>query len=311
MDRRTLLKGSFASSLALAAAPLPLASIGFAKPAYGVQKLIRLPDGRPGITAFINGQGPFLCLIDTATSHSVLTPPLLQRLQLPVAPGPAYDVITAAGSVRSHFYQLREVACAGVIVEGGRVVVMELPRELGIVGVLGADFLHNFTADLDLGLQTLTLYPEGTIVQNRGLRPVRGRVNAYGFIVAQGLVESTGVAVVFDSGAEHTVGNPALARATQRKIKVIMRVSETKVVDAARQRGWAETHGFSRVTLGPVTWRERQIKIADMRVFEQIGLERVPALFIGMDLMGGRRVVLDYGNGVIALARQDEPGARS
>ena len=36
-------------------------------------------------------------------------------------------------------------------------------------------------------------------------------------------------------------GNPALARATQRKIKVIARVSETKVVDAARQRGWAET----------------------------------------------------------------------
>lgn len=307
MDRRTLLKGS----LALAGAQLPLASVGFAKPAYGVQKLIRLPDGRPGITAFVNGQGPFLFLIDSATSHSVLTPALRDRLQLPVAPGPAYDVITAAGSVRSHFYQLREVACAGVIVEGGRVVVMELPRDVGVMGVLGADFLHNFTADLDLGLQTLTLYPEGTVVQNRGLRPVRGRVNGYGFIVAQGLVEGAGVAVAFDSGAEYTVGNPALARATQRSIKIITRVSQTKVVDAARQRGWAETFGFSRITLGPVTWRERQIMIADMRVFAQIGLERVPALFIGMDLMGGRRIVLDYGNGTIGLARQDEPGARS
>jgi hypothetical protein len=307
VDRRTLLK----SSLALAGAQLPFAQIGFAKPAYGVQKLIRLPDGRPGITAYINGQGPFLCLIDSATSHSVLTPPLRDRLQLPVSPGPAYDVITAAGSVRSHFYQLREVACAGVIVEGGRVVVMELPRELGVVGVLGADFLHNFTVDLDLGTQTLTLYPEATVVQNRGLRLLRGRVNAYGFIVVQGLVESTPVAVVFDSGAEYTVGNPALARATQRSIKVIARVSDTKVVDAARQRGWAETLNFSRITLGPVTWRERQIKIADMRVFAQIGLERSPALFVGMDLMSGRRVVLDYGNGTIALARQDEPGARS
>lgn len=307
MDRRTLLK----SSLALAGAQVALAPIGFAKPAYGMQKLVRLPDNRPGITAYVNGQGPFLFLIDSATSHSVLAPALRERLQLPAVPGPAYDVITAAGSVRSHFYQLREVACAGVIVEGGRVVVMELPRELGVMGVLGADFLHNFTADLDLGNQTLTLYPEATVVQNRGLRLVRGRVNAYGFIVVQGLVESTPVAVVFDSGAEHTVGNPALARATQRSIKVIARVSQTKVVDAARQRGWAETLGFARITLGPLAWRDRQIMIADMRVFAQIGLERVPALFVGMDLMGGRRVVLDYGNGTIALARQDEPGARS
>jgi predicted aspartyl protease len=307
LDRRTLLL----SSLALAGASLPLARPGDARPAYGTQKLVRLIGNRPGITAYVNGQGPFLFLIDSATSHSVLVPELRERLALPAVPGPAYDVITAAGSVRSHFYQLREVACAGVIVEGGRVVVIDLPRELGIAGVLGADFLHNFTADLDLRTQTLSLYPEGTVLQNRGLRLVRGRLNAYGFIVAPGQVENVAVSAIFDSGAAHTVANPALAASTQRTVKTIMRVNQTKVVDAARQRGWAETASFSRIALGPMSWRARQIMIADMRVFEQIGFSRSPAIFIGMDLMAGRRIVLDYGNATLALAPHDEPVARS
>jgi predicted aspartyl protease len=308
VDRRTLLTLPWA----LAGASLPLARTVQARPqAYGSQALIRLADNRPGIMTHVNGQGPFLFLIDTATSHTVVVPELRERLALPAVAGPTYDVVTAAGSVRSSFYQLREIACSGVIVEGGKVVVIDLPRQFGISGVLGADFLQNFTADLDLGTHKLTLYPEGTVVQNRGLQRVRGQLSPHGFIVAPAIVDGVRVNAIFDSGAALTVANPPLAAYNHRTVKIIARVIESKVVDAAHQRGWAESIGFARITLGPVSWRQRQVMIADMRVFAQIGLDRTPAIFIGMDLMMGRRVVLDYAGAALWLAPADEPDVRT
>lgn len=307
MDRRTLLT----LPLALAGASLPLARAAAARPAYGSQALIHLSDNRPGIMTYVNGQGPFLFLIDTATSHTVLIPELRERLALPPVPGPTYDVVTAAGSVRSTFYQVREIACSGVIVEGGKVVVIDLPREFGISGVLGADFLQNFTVDLDLGTRKVTLYPEGTVVQNRGLQRLRGQLSPHGFIIARSTVDGIRANAVFDSGAALTVANPPLAVYNHRTVKIIARVQESKVVDAAHQRSWSESLSFGRISLGPVSWRQRQIMIADMRVFSQIGLDRAPAIFIGMDLMIGRRIVLDYAGASLWLAPADEPDVRT
>lgn len=307
MDRRTLLT----MPLALAGASLPFARSARARTAYGSQALVQLSDNRPGIMTYVNGQGPFLFLIDTATSHTVVVPELRERLALPAVPGPTYDVVTAAGSVRSSFYQVREIACSGVIVEGGKVVVIDLPREFGIAGVLGADFLQNFTVDLDIGARKVTLYPEGTVVQNRGLQRVRGHLSPHGFIIAPANVDGVRVAAVFDSGAALTVANPQLAAMNHRTVKIIARVQESKVVDAAHQRGWAESIGFSRISLGPVSWRERDVMIADMRVFSQIALDRRAAIFIGMDLMMGRRVVLDYAGAALWLAPADEPDVRT
>lgn len=298
-----MLRRAFIISYLALAASLTLTAAAHAAPKpYGSQALVRLADSRPGINVVINGQGPFLFLIDTATSHTVVVPAVQQRLQLPTMPGPAYDVITAAGSVRSRLHKVDEIAAAGVIVEGGHAVVIDLPREFGIQGILGADFLSNFTVDLDLLRQTVTLYPEGTELRPPGLRRIRGRVNDYGFIILPGRADNVTSAVIIDTGAQYTVANPALAVFAQRTVKVIARNVESRVVDAARQRGWAETLRFARVALGPIVWRDRSVMIANMRVFAQIELERQPAIFFGMDMIAGRRIVLEYGSAAIWLS---------
>jgi len=297
VHRRSLIR----SCLALAAS-LALAQVATAAPrAYGSQQLVRLPDNRPGLNVIINGRGPFLFLIDTATSHTVVVPALQEQLKLPALPGPAYDVITAAGSVRSRFHQVDEIAAAGVIVEGGRAVVIDLPRSFGISGILGANFLVNFTVDLDLTRQVVTLYPEGTKVTPPGFRHIRGRMNGYGFIVLPGRTDNAAAAAIIDTGAQYTVANPALAVATQRMAKVIARNMESRVVDAAHQRGFAESMGVSRVSVGPIVWRDRRLMISNMRVFSRIGLDGRPAFFVGMDLVGNRRIILDYANATVSL----------
>lgn len=288
--------------LAFVCATFALTDLAAARPAYGTQALIRLIGHRPGIMVAINGYGPFPFLIDTATSHSVIVPGLRERLAIAATPGPAYSVVTAAGSVRSHFHIVREIAAAGVIVEGVHAVVIDLPPELGVMGILGADFLSNFTVDLDLRARKITLYPEKTLVHVPGFQSVRGIVDSAGFIVVPARVDGIGASAVFDTGAGQTVANPRLAVYTNRAVKAVARNIDNKIVDAARLRGWAESHSFARISVGPASWRDRQVMIANMRVFEQIGLDARPALFIGMDFIAGRRVILDYANATLSLA---------
>ena len=271
-------------------------------PPYGTQALIRLSSNRPAVKIVVNGQGPFLFLIDTATSHTVFTPALRERLALGPTPGPPVEVVTAAGSARSHYYLIAETAAAGVIVEGMHAVVLPLPPEIGVVGALGADFLSNFVVDLDLLAQTITLYPNNADVRVPGHRRIKGTLNGHGFIVVPAMVENISTSAVFDSGAAFTVGNARLAVAAKRYGIPTARLVESMITDAVRQRQFAEAFNFAKIGLGPASWWDARVLIADMRVFDQIGLERKPAIFIGMDLMSGRRIVIDYGSASLWLA---------
>ncbi len=283
---------------------LALGAAAHAEPrAYGSQALVRLANGRPGVMVAINGYGMFPFLVDTATSHTVLTPNLRERLRIPPNGGDTLSVVTAAGTVRSQFHRVKEIATAGVIVEQVDAVVMDLPASLGAVGILGADFLSNFTVDLDPGRQTLTLYPGGTIVHPSGFERVAGTVNSSNFIIVKGRVDNVSTSFAYDSGATLTVANASLAQQAQRGQKIIVRNITSKVVDAVQQRGPAESLNFRRLTLGPASWSDRRVLIARMHVFEQIGLDDTPTIFIGADLMAARRVILDYGNSALYLAR--------
>jgi predicted aspartyl protease len=268
---------------------------------YGTQPMIRLSNGRPGVMVAINGYGMFPFLIDTATSHTVLTPRLRDRLRLHATGGDSTSVVTAAGRVPSQFLLVNEIATSGVIVERVTAVVMDLPGSLGADGILAADFLSNFTVDLDLKRRVLTLYPERTIVHPPGYQRIAGKVNGAGFIVVPGRVDNAVTSFVYDSGAMLTVGNQALVNQTQRFAKVIARNIVSKVVDAVEQRGEAESLNFRRMTLGPIMWVDRRVLIARMHVFKQIGLDDTPTIFVGADLMSGRRVILDYGNAALYL----------
>jgi hypothetical protein len=285
--------GFIVNATAVSAAP---------NPAYGSAPLVRLANNRLAVKVAINGRGPFLFLIDSATSNTIFTPVTRERLGLTPSPGGPIDVVTAAGQTRSHFYKIDETAVAGVIVEGVRAVVLPLPDGLGIDGALGADFLANFTVDLNQPARTITLYPENTDLGLPGFRRVKGWAEPHGFIVVPANVEGVVASAVFDSGAAFTVGNPNLAHATMRTGVPTARAVESMITDAVRQRAFAEAFNFARLDLGPASWWDARVLIANMRVFDQIGLGAKPCIFIGMDLMQGRRVILDYGSASLWLA---------
>lgn len=273
--------------------------------AYGSAPLARLASNRPAVQVVINERGPFLFVIDTATTNTILTPALQERLRTPVLPGPAVDVVSAAGSVRSHYYRVAEIALAGVIVEGGRAVVMTLPEEPGVMGVLGAEYLSNFKVDLDMRpkMKKVTLYPDQAHINAPGLYRVQGTLTNHGIIIVPARVEKTRVSAAFDSGGRHTIANSWLAGATGHYDQAKVRNFQSYVRDAADRRYVGVSEDFARITIGPATWYDRDVLISDIKVFDQIGHGTKPIIFIGMDLMAHRRVIVDYAGASLWLSR--------
>lgn len=271
--------------------------------AYGSAPLVRLDSKRPAVLVAVNGQGPFLFIVDTGTTITVLSPELRERLRAPQLPGPPVDVISAAGSVRSHYYGVAEISLAGVTVESGRAVVMAVPDETSVMGILGAEYLSNFTVDLDMRARRMTLYPEHATVRAEGFVRIQGQLTEHGIIIVPARVEGVRVSAAFDSGGRHTIANTWLAAAANKFVGSRARNKDTWVRDAADMRYTGVTEGFARISVGPANWYGAEVLISDIRVFDKMGHGTKPMIFLGMDLMNHRRVIIDYAGAALWLSR--------
>jgi predicted aspartyl protease len=99
----------------------------------------------------INGLGPFKCLLDTGSSHTVVGSDLAERLALPAVA--RTRVLTPAGAQVALVVKLQRIAVGSSSVEGLMPSVVRLAQlrdaEPGVEGVLGQDFLSLFDYTVD------------------------------------------------------------------------------------------------------------------------------------------------------------------
>lgn len=128
---------------------------------------ISLEANRVLIAVGMNGQGPFIFMVDTGTYVSIIRPDLAQRLKLPVQ---GYEASRGIGGKGDRFaiYLARDFVIGGGIRQP--TVVLEDSFRFGyqqdIYGALAAGILTAADTDLDFDAGELRIYPDG-----RGERP--------------------------------------------------------------------------------------------------------------------------------------------
>jgi predicted aspartyl protease len=162
--------------------------------------------GEVVIPVFIGGAGPFRFLLDTGSSHTVISQSLATTLgAVPVAKAP---IATSLGSILALVMELSEVSVGPARIES--LLATSLPPSAsgmlgdGITGVLGQDFLSQFNYTLDYLNSRLLWDEDGQIAKGvrLALEPSHGR-----FLVHLRQNERCGcpVRLVPDSGANGLV----------------------------------------------------------------------------------------------------------
>jgi predicted aspartyl protease len=244
----------------------------------------------------IDGGGTYQFVVDTGAERTVLSRELAERLAL-VSAQPV-TLLSIAGQ--------DQVATA--IVPGlrftsshSRMESFEAPLlsefHLGAVGMLGIDSLQTKRVVLDFRAMRMSISeaPRSTRVETDEI-VVTARRRLGQLILVDAEAEGQKVNVIIDTGSAVSIGNPALRQRLERRGKLgpIVPISITSVTGGQTQ---ADYSSAQEIRIGTVTLKDMPIAFADAEIFHRLGLDRRPALLLGMDALRlFDRVSIDFAN---------------
>jgi predicted aspartyl protease len=253
--------------------------------------LARDNGGRFTTQVTLNGEGPFAFIVDTGAARPVISRALAEKLKLWAVGGA--QVVGASGSQASKLYLVRSFR-SGVFARNFEPVVM-IPNATvsnadGILGMnafvskrIEIDF-----ADLVLKVQASGPAPDGFLVQ-----PIEVRQGT--FVIADVIVDGVAAKAVFDTGARRTIGNLALQQALGFNPGDARLSPAEPVGGATTDKTSASKAKVQLIACGRAQFAHAIVTFADLPVFTVQGLDKTPALLIGLDLLTNMKALaIDY-----------------
>jgi predicted aspartyl protease len=273
-----------------AAAPEPVVPAATALPDVDIIELEHERYRRMTVPVTIGGAGPFRFMLDTGAEATVVSRDLADRLALNdrktailVGMASRKQVETAAiydVGLGSRTFYIRNAP----VVEGANIG--------GADGILGLDSLQDQRVLIDFANQQISVADADELGGNRGYEiVVRARQRLGQLIITEARLDGIKISVVVDSGAQNSIGNPALFSRFRRA----RHIGESELTDINGEVMSGVVRLGSELNVGRAKLQNIPIMFADSPTFHALGLAGEPALILGMsELKLFRRVAIDF-----------------
>jgi len=251
----------------------------------------------------VNGKGPFRFVIDTGASRSTLAPHLARALELKHSVGRNVMLNGVTGAA-----EVPTVAVDSIEIGALRFEKQDLPVIFTSImgnadGILGVAGFHDQRIDVDFKRDRVQ------VLESSGRRPhysmvtTRATRNANGLMIVDVRVgRRIRAKAVIDTGAERSLGNIALQTAMNKHRRKIREPVSAVVHGATPDITDGDVQEIREATIGDMTMSNLQVIFADFHVFKLWGLDKEPALLIGMDMLGVlERLVIDYRRNEVSM----------
>lgn len=280
------------------AAPTP--AIPGADAAAELALVLGTNQNRMTVPVSIGQQGPWPFIIDTGAERTVVSRQLAQSLGL--AAGPPLHIVAMTGPATVPSAVVPALGISRLSQPTITAPALEAVH-IGAAGMLGIDSLQGHRVDIDFDRAAMTVAPSRRRPVAAGAHGdevvVVARSRMGQLIVTDAMWRGRRVAVVIDTGSALTVGNPPLLALVAAHAKAVGRA---EAISATGGTLTADSFALDELTIGGIGLANVPVAIADAAPFRRFGLEKRPALMLGMDTLRlFRRVRIDFANRDIAL----------
>jgi hypothetical protein len=241
----------------------------------------------------LNGQGPFLFVVDTGASISCVSRPLAEALGLPIQE--KRRVHTMVGVKEAPMALVDELR-VGVRKER-KMYALAIPIEQpDIQGVLAVDWIRKQRVTLDFANSNLAFARSRSEHSEPGrvVVPARRRFGQLTIVDAE--LGDTTVSAIVDSGAQVSLCNSPLLNLFDRSQVLPPRRQVVQMISVIGERFAGELVYLPFLRLGSLQLGNVGVVHSDAHAFAIWGLTDKPALLLGCDLLRNFRAVsLDFG----------------
>jgi hypothetical protein len=260
--------------------------------------------GRLVTDVYVDGQGPFSFVIDTASSRSLIFEHVRKQLGL-----------TQSQSERMKIYGINDVAdimpvkpgglrIAGEAVQGLTLGVVPDSSSVGPDGVLGIDVLSRYFVVLDRGAMRLKLLPPGEdsarAYKDWAKAPLTPRALKnlpVQFWYLRIRINNHALTALFDLGATTTMMNWDAAERLglhRTHFAAVYGPPPVEVQDVLGKLAPVINVEGLEVGLPGRSWNRQSVIVADAPVFGYFDLEEQPAAILGADLLRNNSLAIDF-----------------
>jgi predicted aspartyl protease len=247
---------------------------------------------RMTVPVTVGGNGPFRFLVDTGADRTAISSAVAAQLGLETSEEASLHSLTGMSTVKTATVRNLKLSQRDLNIADAPILDA---GNMGADGILGTDSLRSQRVVFDLQNNLMTIVPaEERVPREDGVIVVTGKLRNGRLIVTNAIADGNVITVVLDTGAEVSIGNEALrARLTRSGL-----VKSTGAVGLESVTGdilQGEYTFVKRLEVGDVNLANLAVVFADAHTFSRLGLDRRPALLLGMNaLRAFKKVSIDF-----------------
>lgn len=259
---------------------------------------------RFAIKVFLNGQGPFDFLLDTASTRTILYEHARARLGEADHPEDPISLFSINGALKAPSLRLKGLKLGDLdLTDLNIAVVPDTPtREDEPDGVLGLDVLRNYVLVLDRSTGLFSLYahaadapPEILAWPSTSMTPLKPkRLNVELWTINAG-IQGVDTQSIFDLGAGATILDWRFAATIGlTKSEFLSHPLPAELQDLLGKGSPVVLVYDLRLWIGRRAWYSQSALIADASIFRLLDMDTVPAALIGPGLLARDSLAVDF-----------------
>jgi len=252
-------------------------------------------DDRMTVPVRLSGTGPYRFLVDTGADRTAVSRDLVSKLKLPSAGGAELHSVSGVSSVG--IARIRELELTHPPEQSIDAAVLDRAN-MGADGIVGVDVLRSQRVQFDFEHQTMSIVPAASPDFSRepGTIVVRAKRKNGRLVVTDAIANDERLTVVLDTGSQVSIGNQALRRRLLGDGLVNIEKS-VELESVTGQKIIGDYMFIKELEIGGVGLTNLAVVFTDAHTFKQLGLDKKPALLLGMNAIRAfKKVSIDFAN---------------